>query len=552
MQVRMAIRIEGKAFMHLRLFTWLLAVLVWGGLSAAAPAQPKFYALVVGVDAYAHIPALHGAVNDAQLLADALRSAGAAEVKVLVDAQVSRQNVLSGFQGLVAKAAPGDWVILTYAGHGWQEPEQIKPFRHPDGKNNAILLAGFEPLPPGANERIRDFEFAELLAKVPPEVKVLFVADACHSGTLTREIDPRAKGLTYRNTPYGPIENDQLPPEQADTAMTTDEQPNVVYAAAALDTETAPELSFGGKAHGALSWYIAKAIQGDADQNNDGVTTLAEFRSYVTASVRTAAESRQTPDVRYVAGRGTEVLPFARAVALTDAGAHPAAAARPDASDDLQQALKTPLSVAMQGGDGALLKGLQGLVLVPADRADILWDVKKGEVVNRRLADPVAQNIVTGAQFAGVADKWRSLPALYALEAKSPLTVRVAPDGSGKRYAAGAVVTLSAETEKSDLRYFTAFDLAGNGEVELQFPATEMEAAALPKDFRLEFSSKVQPPFGADHLVVIATAEKPEALREALRALANKRAAGDAVRAVWEAVGKRPYALGVAQLYTGP
>lgn len=505
--------------------------------AVATPAQPKVYALVVGADAYAHIGALHGAVNDAQLLAQTLKSVGATEVRLLTDAQVTRAAVMDGFRDMVAKAGPGDWVVFSYAGHGWQEPETVKPFRHPDGMNNAILLTGFEPIAPGANERIRDFEIAEMLARVPPEVKILFIADACHSGTLTREVDPRAKGLTYRATPYGPIAHDELPPEPKDTAASTDEQPNVVFAAAALDTETAPELAIAGKPHGALSWYVARALSGEADQNRDGVTTLAEFRSFVTAAVRAESESRQTPDVRFVAGRGDEALPIL-------ASAQPAAVEHPAVA---------PVGVWVLGGDARVLDGYAGLVPAPAGEADFVWDPAKGEVVNRRLADPVAQNIVTAAGMAGVADKWRALPVLYALSAKAPLSVRIGPDGSGKRYAAGSVVTFETDPPaNASLTYFTAFNLAGNGAVEEQFPGSPNEAAAQSAGFRLRFSSRVQSPFGADHLVIVATAEEPVALRAALRGLANKPASGEAVRALAAAVTKGPYAVGIAQLYTGP
>jgi hypothetical protein len=530
-----------RFFLRLLFFVSLLCV--------PAGANSRFYAIVVGVDSYSHITPLHGAVNDAEMMAGSLRSAGAFEVKLLVNEQATRLNIMDGFHQLVAMAKPNDWVVFSYAGHGWQEPEQTKPFRHPDGKNNAILLTGFEPVAPGANERIRDFEIAEMLAEVPPDVRVLFIADACHSGTLTREVDPRAKGLTYRNTPYGPIVNDELPPEPKDTALTTDEQPNVVFAAAALDTETAPELVIGGKSHGALSWYVAKAIDGEADLNQDGVTTLAEFRSYVTASVRAAAESRQTPDVRYVAGRSDEVLPFLRSAPKPSPQPMPDS----DKGQSAQPDMNATVSVAVVGGDPALLKGFPGIVSACETEADLLWDVGKGEVVNRRLADPVAQDVKSAAGFAGVADKWRALPVLYGLSAKSPMMVHVGPDGSGKRYAAGSVVSLGADTpDGKTLPYITAFNLAGNGNVELQFPATLKEAGVLPPDFKLEFSSKVQPPFGADHLVVVATAEEPVTLRMALRALANKPAAGDAMRAVVEATRNHPYAIGIAQLYTGP
>jgi uncharacterized caspase-like protein len=523
--------------MSLRLVRLALAALVLlGGATQAQPAKPKILALVVGMNRYTHLLPLNGAVNDANLLADALRAAGASEVRLLTDGQVTRQAIIENFQQLVARAAPGDWVVFTYAGHGWQEPEQM-PFRHADGKDNAILLTNFDQAAPANGERIRDFEIAEMLAKVPPQVKVLFVADACHSGTLTREIDPRAKGLTYRDTPYGIIVADVRPPAPPDAKDTTEEQPNVVFAAAALDTETAPELSIGGQVHGALSWYVAAAIAGAADQNHDGVTTLAEFRSFVTTSVRDTSESRQTPDVRFIAGRGEEILPFAAA----PAGAAPF----PAAGDSI--------SVWVEGGKGfGLLQGFPGINAAPRDSADLIWDVASGDVINRRLADPVAQRIATPARFSGVADKWRTLSTIYALAAKSPLGVDILPSGAGKRYVAGAQISirLAARTNPA-LRYLTIINLAGDGEVQPQFPESSAEAGAVAATYSPNMPLRVQSPFGADHVVVIATADPADDLRKTLAALSGKQAASDAVRAIAEAVKDKPYALGVAQLYTG-
>jgi hypothetical protein len=94
-------------------------------LLGPAPAlAANLYGLVVGIDDYVGSGNdLEGAANDANDIARALSAAGATEVVRLIDDEASKDRIAAAWDALVAKAAPGDTIVFSYAGHGGQEPE---------------------------------------------------------------------------------------------------------------------------------------------------------------------------------------------------------------------------------------------------------------------------------------------------------------------------------------------------------------------------------------------------------------------------------------------
>src|SRR5665213_1790170 len=429
-------------------------------LPQIAFAKPNIYALVVGINAYAHVNQLQGADNDAQLIANTLHSLNAVDVRLLLDGQVTRDAIYRNFRALDAKASPGDWIVFTYAGHGSQEDER-PPFRKPSGKDDVFILTNFQTDPPENGERIHDYEIKALLDEVPDTVKVLYVADA---------------------------------------------------------------------------------FAGNADANHDGTTTLEEFRQYIVTGAREASESRQTPAVHFFPGREAEPLPFA--------GKGNSTVALPPAN---------PILVWVEGGAPGLLSGLPDIVAAPSrGSAELMWDARKGDVVDLQHGDLLAQDITNIGQFSGVSDKWRSLLALKEMSAQSNLDIRLGLQGSGKSNEAGAlfrqgqVVTISigAPTDPK-LRYLTVIDLACDGEVQPQYPNNPDEAGPRLAG-GLSFDSAVKPPFGVDHLVALATVDSPDQLRAQLMSLTNQEAAGAAARLIAQAVQGKQYALGVLGLHSAP
>ena len=98
-------------------------------VAAADPDAPKgagsLYVLAIGINDYPDKRLkLDCAVPDAKLLRQAFLSnsrrlfPGGIEVRLLLDAQATRANILDGLQWLAGKARAGDVAVVFYAGHG--------------------------------------------------------------------------------------------------------------------------------------------------------------------------------------------------------------------------------------------------------------------------------------------------------------------------------------------------------------------------------------------------------------------------------------------------
>ena len=165
------------------------------GLHLKNPDGGTIRALVIGIDRYEPVIPLKGSVADARDIEAALRQGDVNDIRTLIDADASRSNILQTFSDLVQRTGPNDLIILSVAGHGSQEPERVKG-SEPDGLEDVFLLPGFEPTPLGSLQRILGSEFNHFIRQFELKgAKVLFVADTCHGGGMTRDIDPRASEM---------------------------------------------------------------------------------------------------------------------------------------------------------------------------------------------------------------------------------------------------------------------------------------------------------------------------------------------------------------------
>ncbi len=275
----------------------------------------QWRALVVGVDAYQHVSPLKGAVNDARDIAETLTAAGVTDLTTLYDADASRQAILSSWQDLISRADADDVLVLSYAGHGAQEPEWVKGSEE-DGMDEVFLLAGFDIAAPGNGERLRDDDIAAMLRAAGGR-SVLVLADSCHSGTMTRSVDPRITRLGTRLVGLPPFENDALrsqplPPMLAGNAQQTgdvQDLPNVIYVGATVDGQVIPELLIAGEPRGALSWAFARGVEGRADLDRDGGISMEELNLFLKETVRVATEGRQSPSLTMSGDSRAAVLP---------------------------------------------------------------------------------------------------------------------------------------------------------------------------------------------------------------------------------------------------
>ena len=273
-----------------------------GFLSGASVAQAQsartgvMRALVIGINDYQYVPKLKGATADAHDIESSLRKAGASDVKLMLDASVTRGSLLVEFESLVTRSQPGDVVVLSVSGHGAQEPERVKG-SEPDGMDEVFLLPGFDPKSRERNsEKILDKEFNHFVKRIEERgARVLFIADTCSGGGLARDVDPRAEEMSYRAVKYTPLEDDlKSVASRADAFLSPADFRNSNFLAAVDKQSKVPEVRVPGIGfRGALSYAVARGLEGAADLDDDGSITVDELFNYANRVTYQLSDQRQ-------------------------------------------------------------------------------------------------------------------------------------------------------------------------------------------------------------------------------------------------------------------
>jgi len=147
-------------------------------------------ALLIGIDAYPRLEShqrLRGAVNDVHAMAEYLvqdLDFAEEDLRLLLDAQATRQGILEAFERLVGETRADDLVVVYYSGHGsrvraasrggddWEET--IVPYDSGRGQHPSY--------------DVDSTELRRLLLRLTDKTRRLtLIFDCCHSGTLTRD-----------------------------------------------------------------------------------------------------------------------------------------------------------------------------------------------------------------------------------------------------------------------------------------------------------------------------------------------------------------------------
>jgi hypothetical protein len=137
-------------------------------------------ALCIGINNYpgTHMD-LQGCVNDANDWAAALSARGFT-VTTLLDDQATKAAMVAAMGNLIGKAAKNDSLVITFSGHGTYQPDTDGD--EVDGLDEA--LCPYDLQTNGA--ALIDDEIKTLFATRKAGVRIVLIADSCHSGTVTR------------------------------------------------------------------------------------------------------------------------------------------------------------------------------------------------------------------------------------------------------------------------------------------------------------------------------------------------------------------------------
>ena len=232
-------------------------------------------ALCIGINNYpgTHMD-LSGCVNDANDWAAALSERGYSVTKLL-DTQATKAAMVAAMNGLLASAAAGDDVVISFSGHGTYQPDSDGD--EIDGLDEALCPHDIQT----GGGALTDDEIRVIFANRKLGVKLLFIADSCHSGTVNRAApsEPEADAPRPRFMPMGNwMPAEQLPRTRAGNLMTQIAvQPNRVSPFVSVMLKQQGDLllsgckegpnnysydaKIGGRFNGAFTYYALKTLK---------------------------------------------------------------------------------------------------------------------------------------------------------------------------------------------------------------------------------------------------------------------------------------------------
>ena len=248
--------------------------------------KPVLWGMAIGVSKYSSSAInLRYADQDAMKLTkffedQAGKSFSEVHFKTLVNEQVTRNSIIEGITQHLGMAAPDDIIFLFVAGHGIKHRQSGSYYFMPsDADFDTILSKGL---------RMSDFE--ESIKILSKNVNKIIVAmDTCHSGAL--EVGMRGGGDT----------------EDLAAAM------NAASGLYILSASKAGEVSmesdkfkldpkFAG--HGAFTYALVEAMQGQADYDKDAYVSINEVFQFVSRQVPRLTSGQQHP---YFRMQGTDL-----------------------------------------------------------------------------------------------------------------------------------------------------------------------------------------------------------------------------------------------------
>jgi hypothetical protein len=185
---------------------------------------------------------------------------------------------------------------------------------------------------------------------------------------------------------------------------------------------------------------------------------------------------------------------------------------------------------------------------------DLTWSAKEGWVTDS-AGDRVAENLTSAEALAGVIVKRRVVRELAGQANERQLKVEIGPRPKGQLYKRGEDVALAVKHTGAPV-YLTAFNLAGDGTVQMLYPLEgDGDGHMAAGEARIVMArTKAAAPFGVDNVVAVATPAEPTTLRATLNRLNGKRSPDAAAGAVRDELdqAKGQAAMALGELYTGP
>lgn len=251
-------------------------------------------AVLIGINKY-QVPGadLQGCVNDVKNLSGVLTTYyGFAEkdITTLTDAQATKKAMERAIKKLIAKAKKGDVLLLHYSGHGSNVPDN-------DGDEADTRDEILCPTDLDWKDPFRDDWLRKTLGKLRAGVSLTVIMDCCHSGTITRVMNPfdAPRRQRYLPCPWDLIATESgrklrgtLRGQRGKAPRGRKRKSDIVHAdiqelliTGCRDTQTSADAYIGGSYNGALTYYLVESIK-----EAEGKLTYRELHQRTTAKLK--------------------------------------------------------------------------------------------------------------------------------------------------------------------------------------------------------------------------------------------------------------------------
>lgn len=560
-------------------------------LFAATPVSAAdLYGLIIGVNDYQSFPTLDGAVNDSNDIADALRQAGAKQVILLQDKEADRDSIFSKWKSLTSQAKKDDVLVFAYAGHGSQEKEHVANSEQ-SGLDENFILANFADRGQTSYQRIVDDEI-DALFRETPDLKILFIADSCHSGTMTRAFSAPKKFKT-RSIPALNIENDALTAlygskgrggenviasaKKGEIVNDRGVASNVLGIGAVADDQEVVEITDpdSKQPRAALSMAFAKVLRFDVANKARGISS-ERLQHLITENVRMLTDGQQTPQF---SGGGVDFsIPInARPPSAHEGDGKPSANAEVATTTAAKQ--PTEFTVFVTNVPHALAENQWRPILGQAkatnnnQTANAIWDIGKEKVFSQLgdvIYDGRQQKIqetrafsraktqaaapVGGVEIAYATKVFDKLIAVERVKKRSEVvspTIVLKPND--RLHRAGEQVTL--ETSNQKYPCLTLFNIASDGTINYLYPiqdGTIKDPLEVPMNQPYLLNLNVDPPYGGDHFVVIFSEKPLTGLHKELQDMNGGQKANQIEAVLDRHLQAIKHQIGIHSVFTGP
>lgn len=207
--------------------------------------------------------------KDIDLIKPVYLKQGFNDMQILRDEDANKDGIMDAFKKLRQRCKPGDVVIIHYSGHGQQIADDNGD--EPDGLDEAFVAYGApsEYMNGYAGEKhLRDDELGhmldELRMKVGKNGHILVLADACHSGTISRGMGKKRGGKAPLVPPgFESLKKQEDGPGydiQKTRGSFGELAPIILFSASSFDEENTETFDDNGVAVGSLSYAMAKGL----------------------------------------------------------------------------------------------------------------------------------------------------------------------------------------------------------------------------------------------------------------------------------------------------